>query len=69
MLVQVRFRRHYDVYNSGEIAGFTPELAKRLTASGAAELVAVDAVSEVKVQPTEVEELGSAANFKSKGRK
>lgn len=35
-LVKVQFTRHYDVYNSGEIAGFSAAKARALVGIGAA---------------------------------
>lgn len=37
MMMAVRFKVGYSPYNAGEVAGFPPEIARRLIQSGVAE--------------------------------
>jgi len=50
----LRFTRHYDVYNAGEIAGFEDPHAADLVSRGIAALI-VDKPAIVKDVPAEIE--------------
>lgn len=48
--VAVRFKKHHDVYNSGEVAGFPADVAEKLIVQGVAEL-------RDKAAPRDLEEI------------